>query len=246
MHTIFIADTHLTEEQPEITQKLLKFLATTAIHAEALYILGDFFNVWIGDDDNTSFHQTIIDALKNLTSTGVKLYLMHGNRDFLLGKRFARATNCCILHDPTVINIYGKRVLLTHGDLLCTHDLKYLIFRKKVRNWITQKLFLCKSLKKRREIANNMRKASQLYNVLMPDNLLNITQSEVENFMRKYKVDMLIHGHLHNAIIDKFSLDGRSVQRIVLGDWQVDKGSILICSTNEATNELNFHLQEFS
>jgi UDP-2,3-diacylglucosamine hydrolase len=157
MKILFISDLHLEESSPKQTQLFLSFLKSATREANSLYILGDFFEVWIGDDDLSPFHKTIIDALKQATSQGLTIYFMHGNRDFLLGKKFFKMTGCHLLPDETVIDLFGQPTLLMHGDTLCTLDVNYLKFRKKVRKWWVQKLFLMKSLKKRQGIAAKMR-----------------------------------------------------------------------------------------
>jgi len=240
MTTLFIADLHLSEKQPDIPKEFLCFLKNTAVNADALYILGDLFEVWIGDDDRTDFNQIIIDALKQLTNTGVPVYIVHGNRDFLIGKKFIKATGCELLKDPSVVKIYGVPVILTHGDILCTHDLKYLAFRKKTRNWFAQKFFLCKPLKKRRAIADKMRAASKTYNLLIPDRMQNVVQKEVELLMKQHGVTTLIHGHIHNAAIRHFKLGPTYATRIVLGDWGGNSEKILTCQLNKNKDSLEF------
>jgi len=242
MKTLFIADLHLTEHQPVITKRFLRFLEVEAVQADALYILGDFFNLWVGDDDNTEFNRTIINALRKYTDAGTPIYLMPGNRDFLIGKRFLKATGCKLLQDPLVINLYNTRILLTHGDIFCTHDIKYLIYRKFIRNWLITKSFLWLPLVIRKAIANRMRKMSQAYNSLT--DISGVTQSEIEHKMRKYRTNLLIHGHIHNPGNYQFQLDGNAVQRIVLGGWRSDKGCVLVCKSDKKPAGLDLQFIE--
>jgi len=233
---IFISDLHLEERQPDITALFFQLLAQAIQEAEALYILGDFFEVWIGDDDLTAFNQSIIAALKKATDQGLPIYVMHGNRDFLIGKKFLQMTGCKLLPDETVITLYGVPTLLMHGDTLCTDDIAYLKFRKRARNWLFQKLFLFKSLAKRQAIATRYRKASQAHIAAVPDHIMDVTQAEVERVIRKHGVQHLIHGHTHREAVHVFQMDQKSVTRTVLGAWH-GGGSALVCHEN-GTNEL--------
>lgn len=233
--TIFISDLHLEESQPDITALFFKLLTQAACDAEALYILGDFFEVWIGDDNLTPFNQSIIDALKKATQQGLPIYIMHGNRDFLLGKQFLKKTGCKLLSDETVISLYGVPTLLLHGDTLCTDDVAYLKFRKTARHWFFQKLFLLKSLAKRQAIATRYRKASQAHVEMVPEYIMDVTQTEVERVMRVHKVQQLIHGHTHRQAIHLLQVDGKPATRIVLGAWH-GGGNALIWQ-KDGTNE---------
>lgn len=231
MKTLFISDLHLEEQRPDITELFLKFLETYTTNADALYILGDFFEAWIGDDDQTVFHQSIIDALHNASQRGLPIFIMHGNRDFLLGKKFLRAAGCQLLPDEHVINLYGTPTLLMHGDTLCTLDTNYLAFRKKTRKWWVQKLFLLKSLEKRRAVADKMRSASREYTSTTPTHIMDVTQAEVERVMLKHKVQHLIHGHTHRPDVHSFTLNQDAATRTVLGPWH-EHGSVLVCENN--------------
>lgn len=228
MRTLFISDLHLDEQHPEMTGLFLKFLKTEAIHAEALYILGDFFETWIGDDDQSTFHDTIIQALREVTEQGIPVYFLHGNRDFLLGKKFFRQTGCKLLPDEYVINLYGTPTLLMHGDTLCTQDIAYLKFRKKARNIFFQKMFLLKSLKKRRLIAEDMREKSRQYTSTQPEYIMDVTPAEVERVMLKHGVKRLIHGHTHREAVHSLMVDGMQAERVVLGAWH-GCGSMVVC-----------------
>lgn len=231
MAIIVISDLHLQENQPEISDLFFKFLKTDAKYATSLYILGDFFESWIGDDDDSPFHQSIINALHNETRRGLPIYFMRGNRDFLIGKRFLKNTGCQLLPDEYVVNISGTPTLMMHGDTLCTQDVKYQKFRKKARNWLMQTLFLLKPLKTRQEMAKKYREASTLHISTLPEHIMDVTQSEVLRVMQKHNVNSLIHGHTHRQGVHQFESDGKKMTRTVLGAWH-DKGNALIIKSN--------------
>lgn len=226
MKTLFIADLHLSEDNPDITGIFLNFLNSCGADVNALYILGDFFEVWIGDDDQSTFHTQIKQALRDATHKGLAIYVMHGNRDFLLGKKFQRETGCQFLKDPTLVNLYNTPVLLMHGDTLCTQDIAYLKFRKKARNVLFQKLFLWRSLAKRRAIAATMREGSKKHTATTAEYIMDVTQNEVERVMQKHQVKHLIHGHTHRPAIHEFLIDDEKYMRLVLAPWH-DEGSVL-------------------
>lgn len=226
MKTLFISDLHLEEQYSNVANAFFDFLKNHTKDADALYILGDFFEVWIGDDDLSPFHLRVINALSDATKH-LPIFIMHGNRDFLLGKKFMKMTGCKLLPDEYVVNLYGERILLMHGDTLCTQDVEYLKFRKKVRNWFVQKLFLLKSLKKRRSIADNMRNASKEHTKKIAYDIMDVTQSEVERVMQKHQVNYLIHGHTHREGIHNFLLNNETATRVVLGAWH-ERGSVLV------------------
>jgi UDP-2,3-diacylglucosamine hydrolase len=227
MNTLFISDLHLAENQPQIADIFLRFLQNQARDAGCLYILGDFFEAWVGDDDLTDFHRKIIAGLRAATAAGLVIYVMHGNRDFLLGRRFMKATGCRLLPDEHVIELGGCPTLLMHGDTLCTADTTYLKFRKKSRNWFMQKLFLLKPLKKRQEIAADMRAKSKLHTSTVADYVMDVTQAEVERVMAKHNVKKLIHGHTHRPAVHEFVLGDAPATRTVLAAWH-DKGNMLV------------------
>jgi UDP-2,3-diacylglucosamine hydrolase len=225
----FISDLHLEEARPDITNLFIRFLNQTNV--DELYILGDFFESWIGDDNLTPFNQLMMDALKSATKRGLTIYFLRGNRDFLIGKKFLRNTGCVLLPDEYVITIAGKKTLLMHGDTLCTEDKAYLKFRKKARCWLVQKLFLLKSLETRRGIAQRYRDASKSHTSTMPDYIMDVTQAEVERVMLKHRVLDLIHGHTHRPNVHEFSLQGQPATRTVLAAWH-EQGSVLICNSD--------------
>jgi len=220
-YTLFISDLHLQSTKPEKTDLFLNLLTGKALEADALYILGDFFEVWVGDDDDSVFINQIKTALKNFTTTGIPIYFMHGNRDFLIGKKFAQDTGCILINDPTKIDLYGSPTLLTHGDMLCTKDNGYMRYRKLVRNPRCQRLFLLLPLKLRKKIARYLRTKSS--NIKKSNKLKNIVNETITNLMQQYQVKQIIHGHIHKqGIYDKGT-------RISLGSWE-DGRSVLTSS----------------
>lgn len=231
MTILFVSDLHLEEQRPDISELFLNFLKKQSPYIQSLYILGDFFESWIGDDDCSNFNQSIINALYHTTQKGLPIYFMHGNRDFLIGKKFLKASGCKLLPEEYVINLYGCPTLLMHGDTLCTEDKKYLQFRKKSRNWFYQKLILMKSLEKRRELAAKMRSASREHVRTTAQYIMDVTQAEVERVMQKQSVHHLIHGHTHREAMHQFELNGQQATRTVLGAWH-QEGRVLVCEEN--------------
>ena len=238
---MLISDLHLAEDQQEIVDLFFHFLHKIARpQAESLYILGDFFETWIGDDDLTLLHVSVIQALRQATDHGLTIYVMHGNRDFLLGKKFFHATGCIYLPDVWVCPFYGVPTLLMHGDTLCTRDVAYLKFRRRSRNWLLQKLFLLKPLEKRRALATQYRQASKMHVSTLAADSMDVTQEEVECVMRRYEVQHLIHGHTHRQAVHSFALgDGVMAQRTVLGDWG-SMGNALVCDASGKQEFLSF------
>jgi len=231
MTTLFIADLHLEEARPEISDIFFKFLKNEAPAAQALYILGDLFEAWIGDDDRSLFNQSVIQALRQTVSQGTPVYFMRGNRDFLMGRGFQRASGCQILPDEHLIHLNGQPTLLMHGDTLCTRDEKYLRFRKKARNFFVQQFFLLKSLNTRRALAKKARYASEDHTRNAAPEIMDVTLSEVERVMLKHHARHLIHGHTHRPAVHEFALEGQGVRRTVLAPWHAE-GSVLICSAD--------------
>lgn len=230
MTNFLISDLHLEEDRPEITALFLNFLQTAISEAAALYILGDLFEVWVGDDNQTDFNLKIIQAFHQATAAGLPIFILHGNRDFLLGKKFFRQTGCQFLPDETIIHFNETPTLLMHGDTLCTEDEAYLKFRKKARNVFYQQLFLFKSLKKRKQIAIDIREKSKQHTSTSSEYIMDVTQTEVERVMQKHQVLHLIHGHTHREAIHQFSCNEKSATRIVLGAWHT-QGSVLVWDT---------------
>ena len=230
--TYFISDLHLEPKYPEITDLFLKFIKTEAVNADALYILGDFFEVWVGDDDETDFIKQIKYGLQNLTRQGVPVYFMHGNRDFLIGKKFINETGMILLNDPCLINLYDHPTLVMHGDLLCTGDKHYLRFRKIVRNKLVQFLFLLIPLNIRKKIARKLRSNSQKNYKNKSFAIMDAVPDTIKKIMSSYKVDFLIHGHTHRPNIHYFWCNGEQKQRIVLSDWETTGHYLLITDNN--------------
>lgn len=231
MSTLFISDLHLCPQEPEITAGFLCFLQRDAIHADALYILGDLFEVWTGDDDPEPLHTKIADALKALQQAGVPCYFIHGNRDFLLGEHFARSSGIKLLPEETVPKLYGRDILLLHGDTLCTDDETYQEFRCKVRNPLIKKLFLYLPLRWRIKIATKIRARSQLAKQSKREDIMDVNPQEVKQIMLHHGVQWMIHGHTHRPEIHHMNLNNNPACRVVLGAWR-SEGSIIKVSAN--------------
>ena len=231
--TLFISDLHLDEKQPRITELFLGFLKRDLQNVSALYILGDLFEAWVGDDDLTVFHKRIIQALREVTLKGLPVYVAQGNRDFLLGEAFARATGCRLLTDETVIDLYGTRILLMHGDKLCTNDINYIRLRKILRNRTLQKIFLALPLRLRRKIAKLMRTKSSRDTQCKSLDMMDVNEAEVQRVLHRYDVQLVIHGHTHKP--------GIHAKRIVLGAWH-SQGNKLECDERGNRNLLDFGL----
>ncbi|CAN5384168.1 UDP-2,3-diacylglucosamine diphosphatase [soil metagenome] len=231
MAILFISDLHLSEHEPHITQLFLYFLQYQAREAEALYILGDLFEAWAGDDDLNPHNQSIIKALKQLSDTGVTIYFMHGNRDFLIEKRFAEASGCKLIADPCIINLYGTATLLMHGDTLCTRDITYLKFRKRARHPLTKWLFLLIPLMIRLKLVKRIRGISKSQGKKLAQEITDVTPAEIPIIMTQHQVQLLIHGHTHRPALHLFTMEDKFVSRIVLSDW-VEQGNVLICSSD--------------
>jgi UDP-2,3-diacylglucosamine hydrolase len=226
MSTLFISDLHLDESRPEIVDVFERFLAGEARGAKALYILGDLFESWIGDDDDSPMADRVARALRALSDSGVPIYFMHGNRDFVLGKDFASKAGMTILDDPTVIDLDGKPALLMHGDTLCTDDVAYQKFRRIMHNRWFQRLALALPLSMRRRIAGRLRGQSQKHIARKTEAIMDVNQSAVEAAMRAHGVRLMIHGHTHRPATHRFDVDGQTAERVVLGDWY-DQSQIL-------------------
>lgn len=219
MHTLFISDLHLHESRPQITRAFFHFLQTQAVHAEALYILGDFFDAWIGDDDDTELPLQVANALQQFRQGGVKIYFMHGNRDFLLGESYANKAGMSLLADNTIIDLYGTATLLLHGDTLCTDDKDYQQFRAMVRSPEWQQQVLAQPIAARRTLAAQLRDKSQSMNSMKAADIMDVTPAEVVKQMEQAQVQLMIHGHTHRPARHPLIIDGKPAERIVLGDW---------------------------
>lgn len=219
MTTLFISDLHLEESRPDITGAFLGFLKTEAPGAEKLYILGDFFEAWIGDDERTPLQEQVATALRALSESGTRIFLMHGNRDFLLGEDFCARAGATLLDDPTLIDLYGTPTLLMHGDSLCTADVEYQKFRANMRNPQTQKLILARPLKDRQHMARQLREMSMATNQGKAEDIMDVTPEEVVRVMEAHDVSQLIHGHTHRPFEHSLDVHDKPAKRIVLGDW---------------------------
>jgi UDP-2,3-diacylglucosamine hydrolase len=218
--SLFISDLHLTEERPEANERFIAFLEEKARNASALYILGDFFEYWIGDDDLAEpFNAIVAGLLKDLTEKGVNVRLMHGNRDFLIGERFCAATGVKLLDDPVVENIQGEKTLLVHGDTLCTDDLDYQAWRRKARDPAFQADFLAKSLLERRRAVGQMRERSKEVVKAKTAEIMDVNEEAVRQALRRHGVRRLIHGHTHRPGRHALEVDGERCDRWVLPDW---------------------------
>jgi UDP-2,3-diacylglucosamine hydrolase len=220
MNTLFISDIHLNSQRPQITQIFLEFLNQEAPKAQALYILGDFFDSWIGDDAMDELANKIADALHTLVNKGTKVYLMPGNRDFLYGEVFAQKSGVILIPDPVVIDLNGTPTLLVHGDSLCSTDRSFQIFRYFVRHPLLTWIFLHTPLGFRKNFAQMLRNKSTRSNQKKSAYLMDVNQKTVEDFMRKYEVTRMIHGHTHDPKVVEFDLDGKKMTRTVLGAWE--------------------------
>jgi UDP-2,3-diacylglucosamine hydrolase len=227
----FIADLHLSPEHPAMVQLFVRYLDELSQDRElqALYILGDLFEAWIGDDFIPPGMDSVIDALSKLTERGKHVYFMHGNRDFLVGDGFCERTGCQLLPDYQVIDLYGTPTLLMHGDLLCSDDVDYLNVRKMFRNEQWQKEFLSKSVAERMAMAQAARQESQQKTQQMASEIMDVNQQTVVQTMTQWQVSQLIHGHTHRPALHTLEISGKPATRMVLGDWY-EQGSVLNCT----------------
>jgi len=226
MRTLFISDLHLDAARPGITRLLAAFLRGEAASAHALFILGDLFEAWIGDDAADEVAAEVADGLAALHRRGVPCFFIHGNRDFLLGDAWARRARVVLLPDPSVVTLAGERVLLMHGDTLCTDDAPYQAFRAQSRAPAWQRAFLARGIDERRAFAAAARAESGRYTRSVSDSIIDVNAAAVEAAMRAHGVHTLIHGHTHRPAVHRFELDGAPARRIVLGDWY-EQGSVL-------------------
>jgi UDP-2,3-diacylglucosamine hydrolase len=224
---LFVSDVHLDASAPPATEQFVEFLHTHGLNAEALYILGDLFEVWVGDDDPSPEKARIVAALREVTASGVACFVIHGNRDFLLGRQFCDSSGCRLLPDPIVIELDGERVLVTHGDALCTDDHAYQELRSSVRTAEWQRRFLALPFDVRDRFANKARAGSKEHIARTTPQIQDVNPGAVELAFRTARVRRIIHGHTHRPGIHDTVVDGEAAQRIVLGAWY-EQGSYLV------------------
>ncbi len=228
-HSLFISDLHLSSDQPRSVAAFQHFIVNIAPQAEALYILGDLFEYWAGDDDlHDPFHSQVIHALHGLSVHHTKVYLLHGNRDLLMGIELARACLATLLDDPMQLNLYGTNTLLSHGDTLCTDDIEYQKFRTQVHEDVFQKNFLAQPLAARKTHIEQLRQRSKLEKQYKSSEIMDVNDAAVTAMLRTYHYPRLIHGHTHRPDHHQHVVDGHSCERWVLGDWY-QQGSALRC-----------------
>jgi UDP-2,3-diacylglucosamine hydrolase len=226
MSTLFISDLHLDDARPESTVLFEQFVRTEARNAEALYILGDLFEYWLGDDVNTETSMKVSRALSSLAAAAIPCYFMHGNRDFLVGRRFAAQSGMRLLPEEHVLDLYGTETLLMHGDSLCTDDVEYQQVRRRIRRPDWQKDFLSRSPDERREIANRGREQSREHQMSLSRDITDVNRDSVCAAFERHGVRRLIHGHTHRPDIHDHKVNGSPASRVVLGDWYT-QGSVL-------------------
>ena len=234
MTTLFLSDLHLDETRPQVTDAFIRFTAGEARDADAVYILGDLFEAWVGDDDPSPVGAAVADALSALAAAGVGVYFMRGNRDFLLGAAYARRAGMRILPDPSVVLVDGAPVMLMHGDTLCTGDTAYQAFRAQTRDAAWQAGFLAQPLPARLAFAAQARAASRAHQsgLSQMETITDVAPAAVEQAFERYGIDTLVHGHTHRPAMHALDVSGRACRRIVLGDWY-DQGSVLRVSAGE-------------
>lgn len=219
MSTLFISDLHLSPDNSERIQLVIDLLKTTASDIKSLYILGDLFNTWLGDDIIPAEFEPLIKQLQQLHSIGINTYLMVGNRDFMMGKIFAEKTGCKLLDDTCIIDLYGTKTLLLHGDTLCIDDVNYQRYRRWSRNKFLQRCFLLLPVSYRQKISDKIKRKSREQKQSKSAMIMDVNLTEVQRVMNKFNVTQLIHGHTHRPAIHKFNIGNKAAHRIVLGDW---------------------------
>jgi UDP-2,3-diacylglucosamine hydrolase len=238
MATLFISDLHLCADRPQINRQFFEFIERTASQAEALYILGDLFEYWVGDDDLADpLNASVADALRRLSETSVALYLMHGNRDLLLGQEFMRRSHAKLIADPVLLDLYGARTLVMHGDTLCTDDVEYQKFRSYARNAGNQEKFLAQPIAARKQQMLGLRAESEQSKQTKAADIMDVTIATVEQALREFGYPRLIHGHTHRPARHIHVVDGHACERWVLNDWY-ERGGYLRCDASGCAAEL--------
>lgn len=232
MTTLFISDLHLSPENETLIQLTIEFLSAQTKDIESLYLLGDIFNTWLGDDIVPVEFEPLIYQLQKLHQAGIKTYLMVGNRDFMMGKTFAERCGCQLISEPLLIDLYGVKTLLIHGDSLCTDDVSYQRYRQITRNRFLQWCFLHLPVSYRQKISDKIKQKSREQKQYKSSMIMDVNQLEVSQLMQQYGVQYLIHGHTHRPAIHTFNLASKLAYRIVLGDWE-NQVSVLKCNDHQ-------------
>ncbi|MBI1395353.1 MAG: UDP-2,3-diacylglucosamine diphosphatase [Betaproteobacteria bacterium] len=237
-HVLFISDLHLSDLDSPVTERFTRFCRSIAGSCESLYILGDLFEFWVGDDTaDEPLNRHVCAELARVRATGVRVHFMHGNRDFLAGPGFSAAAEATLLPDPTVIDLHGTRTLLMHGDLLCTDDLAYQAFRRQVRTPEVQRQFLTLSVEARKARVGQTRAESERVKREKSEAIMDVSPEAVTAAMREHRCDLLIHGHTHRPGRHEFEVDGNVRTRWVLSDWTLERADCL-CATREAITRI--------
>ncbi len=243
MRVLFIADLHLQASRPDITQALLAFLHREAPHSQAIYILGDLFEAWVGDDAIGDLEHLVAEAFRKADAAGCRLFFLHGNRDFLLGETFARSCCLTLLPETARIDLGGQPALLMHGDSLCLEDQQYQAFRAQVRDRQWQQLLLEKPLAERLRIAQQLRAASQQANREKSEQAMDVSPGEVERVLSEQGARILIHGHTHRPAMHQIQVTGTPAQRLVVGDWD-QEGWVLSWTSENGFALTRFELKD--
>ena len=229
-HALFVADVHLCESRPDASARFFDFVSQVAPRSQALYILGDLFESWVGDDDLAApLHQLVIRHLADLSAGGVKIHFMHGNRDFMLAQRFARLCGMRLLSDPLVVDLYGTPTLLTHGDTLCTADVDYQRYRRVVRHPWMMRLLGALPLRLRQSMAKRARAGSEQAKTHKSATIMDVDPEAVIALFKQHGVQRIIHGHTHRPGQHSIDFDGIAHERWVLPDWYDDRGGYVVC-----------------
>ena len=238
-NSLFISDLHLGADQPHSMAAFRHFIATLAPQAEALYILGDLFDYWAGDDDlDDPLHAEVAASLRSLATHGTRVYLLHGNRDLLMGEALAHACHATLLGDPVLVDLYGTPTLLSHGDLLCTDDTEYQRYRAQVHDANFQRQFLAKPLAERKAYIAQLRSRSMSEKQHKNSAIMDVNDAAVADLLRAHRYPRLIHGHTHRPGRHEHGVDGHICERWVLGDWD-ERGNAVLCEAGKCRIVVN-------